>query len=132
MCLFLFLFSCNNKESMKLQVHDDVVVEKHKDTIIIKSDDYPDTLVMGNDSMYYNMNGVLTLSTQKDTVTYHETGLSTSYGFTVIRQEGKDRFRSSWYLYLANKKSVLRTQILYNRNFEILGMKFVQPIEYKK
>jgi len=61
--LTLFFISCNDRTRLKLQADEEIFVEKHKDTLIIKDAKYISTFIIGNDSMYYDTNGILALST---------------------------------------------------------------------
>lgn len=129
---FILLLSCSNKTRLKPQVSDCIVVKKLKDTIIIDGN-YPDTLIKGSDSMYYDMGGELELFTLHDTVLYiNEVGAS--YRVIAIRKEDDgDLFRTSYYLYFSTSKEfVLKKQILYNSEFEIISIKEISPIKYIK
>lgn len=131
--IILLLLSCDNRICIKPQVCNCAIIEKHNDTIIIKYNEYPDTLVMKNGSMYYDTNGILSLSILNDTVIYTKDNRLANVRITAIRKEdNQDVYRSSKYLYTPNGDLKLRKQILYNKNFEILGVKVIQSIEYNK
>jgi len=70
------------------------------------------------------------VTTKKDTVIYNDTGISGNHRVTVIRKDGEDTFRSSFYLYSRNKEFRPGMQIQYNSQFEILGVKFYKSTDY--
>lgn len=123
--LLILLLSCNEDTILRQEKKPDIAVEKKNDTIFVKfSEKEPEKFIMGNDSSYYDEDGNLFMSTQKDTVIYEEDApLLVLPIIKVIRKENDDTYRTSFYQLDREGLPQLFSQFVYNKNYDILATK---------